>query len=267
MLAAIGEPNCLTEALYDGNWKEAMDCEFGALVKNKTWYLVPPKKGTDVIDCKWVYKIKRKANDSLDRYEARLVAKGLKQQYGIDYEEIFSHVLKSATIRTILSLLVSQGWILTQLDVQNVFLHGFLEKNVFMCQPLGYEDQALPHYICNLDKALYGLKLAPRAWYARLSAKLLQLGFKISKADNSLFYLRNSDVTIFILVYMDDIIVASSKSQAISNLLKKLSDDFAVKDLGELYYFLGIEVKKVNDGIVLSQDKYANDMLRRYGMA
>jgi hypothetical protein len=99
-----------------------------------------------------------------------------------------------------------------------------------------------------------------------LSAKLLQHSFKISKADNSLFYLRSSDVTIFILVYVDDIIVASSKSQVVSNLLKKLSDDFALKDLGELHYFLGIEVKKVNDRIILSQDKYANDLLRRLGI-
>jgi hypothetical protein len=189
MLASTGEPTSLTEALNDGNWKKAMDCEFDALVKNKTWHLVPPQKGNNVIDCKWVYKIKRKADDSLDRYKARLVAKGFKQQYGIDYEETFSPVVKSATIRTILSLAVSQGWILRQLDVQNAFLHGFLDKDVFMRQPPGYEDQALPHYICKLDKALYGLKQAPRVWYARLSAKLLQLGFRISKVYNSLFYL------------------------------------------------------------------------------
>jgi hypothetical protein len=135
-----------------------------------------------------------------------------------------------------------------------------------MRQPPRYEDQDLPHYICKLDKTLYGLKQAPRAWYAKLSAKLLQLGFRISKADNSLFYLRNNDVTMFILVYVDDIIVVSSKSHAVANLLKRLSDDFALKDLGDLHYFLGIEVKKVNDGVILSQDKYANDLLKRSGM-
>jgi hypothetical protein len=98
-------------------------------------------------------------------------------------------VVKSATIRIILSLVVAKGWSMRQLDVQNAFLHGFLEEDVYMRQPPGYEDITRPNYICKLDKALYGLKQAPRAWYARLSNKLLQLGFKISKADNSLFYL------------------------------------------------------------------------------
>jgi hypothetical protein len=98
-------------------------------------------------------------------------------------------VVKSVTIRIILSLVVAKGWSMRQLDVQNAFLHGFLEEDVYMRQPPGYEDITRPNYICKLDKALYGLKQAPRAWYARLSNKLLQLGFKISKADNSLFYL------------------------------------------------------------------------------
>jgi hypothetical protein len=109
-----------------------MDHEFDALVKNKTWHLVPSQKGTNVIDCKWVYKIKRKVDGNLDCYKARLVAKGFKQQYVIDYEEIFSPVVKSATIRVILSLAVSRGWMIWQLDVQNAFLHGYLEEEVYM---------------------------------------------------------------------------------------------------------------------------------------
>jgi hypothetical protein len=266
MLATTGEPLNFSEALGgDDNRKQTMDSEINALAKNKIWHLVPLQKGNNIIDCKWVYKIKRKADDSLDRYKARLVAKGIKQQYGIDYEETFSPVVKSPTIRIILSLDVSRGWCIRQLGVQNTFLHGYLEE-VFMRQPPGYEDMTLPHYICKLDKALYGLKQAPRAWYARLSTKLLQLGFKISKSDSSLFYLQNDEVTMFILVYVDDIIVTSSKSYAVTILLKKLGDEFALNDLGDLHYFLGIEVKKVNDGIVLSQDKYANDLLKKAGM-
>jgi hypothetical protein len=111
----------------------------------------------------------------------------------------------------------------------------------------------ISHIICRLDKALYGLKQAPRAWYARLSTKLLQLNFKISKADNYLFFLENSDVTIFILVYVDDIIVTSSKPQMVTKLLKNLGEDFALKNLRPLHYFLGVEVNKVKDGIVLCQ--------------
>jgi hypothetical protein len=172
--------------------------------------------------------------------------------------------VKSATLRVILSLAVSKGWVMRQLDVQNAFLH--LEEEVYMRQPLGFEDISRLNYICKLDKTLYGLKQAPRAWYARLSAKLLQLGFKISKADNSLFFLQNSEVAMFVLIYVDDIIVTSSKPLVVTSLLEKLHDDFALKDLGDLLYFLGIEVSKARDGIVLSQHKYAGDLLKRAGM-
>jgi hypothetical protein len=121
-----------------------------------------------------------------------------------------------------------------------------------MWQPPGYEDKTLPQYVCKLDKALYGSKQAPRAWYARLSTKLLELGFKILNADNSLFYFWNQDVTMFIVVYVDDIVITRSKPQAVTALLQNLGSDFALKDLGDFHYFLGIEVNKVNDGIILS---------------
>lgn len=148
-----------------------MDTEFSALLKNNTWHLVPPQKGKNVIDCKWVYKIKKKDDGTIDRYKARLVAKGFKQRYGTYYEDTFSSVVKAATIRLVLSIAVSRGWSLRQLDVQNAFLHGVLEEEVFMRQPPGYVNKDTPHFICRLDKSLYGLKQAPRAWYSRLSQK------------------------------------------------------------------------------------------------
>lgn len=243
-----------------------MDKEFAALVHNKTWHLVPPQKGTNVIDCKWVYKIKRKADGIIDRYKARLVAKGFKQRYGIDYEDTFNPVVKAATIRLVLSLAVSQGWSLRQLDVQNAFLHGYLEEDVYMRQPPGYEESKVPHYLCKLDKALYGLKQAPRAWYSRLSKRLQELGFTSSKADTSLFFFNKKGLVMFLLVYADDIIVASSCSQAVTVLPENLEKDFALKDLGELHYFLGIEVKKDGDGLLLSQERYANEILKQVSM-
>jgi histone deacetylase 1/2 len=130
--------------------------------------LVPRLKGKNIVGCKWVYKIKRKADGTVDRYKARLVAKGFKQRYDIDYEETFSPVVKAATIILVLSIAVSRGWSLRQLDVQNAFLHDILEEEVYMCQPPGYAYKSHPSYVCRLDKALYGLKQAPRAWYARL---------------------------------------------------------------------------------------------------
>jgi histone deacetylase 1/2 len=165
-----------------------MDLEIEALHKNKTWHLVPPQKGRNVIDCKWVYKIKRRADGTIERFKARLVAKGFKQRYGIDYEDTFSPVVKAATIGLILALVVSNNWCLRQLDVQNAFLHGFLEEEVYMKQPPGYEDKSKSQYVCKLDKALYGLKQAPRAWYSQLCVKLQSLGFVPSKGDTSMLF-------------------------------------------------------------------------------
>jgi hypothetical protein len=172
-----------------------------------------------------------------------------------------------STIRLILSIAVSRGWSLRQLDVQNAFLHGILEEEVYMRQPPGYIDKSCPNYVCKLDKALYGLKQVPRAWYARLSAKLMALGFIPSKADTSLFYFNKHGTVVFVLIYVDDIIVASSTPSATSGLLHSLKKDFALKDLGELHYFLGIEVSKVTDGLVLTQDKYTSDLLKKVNMA
>ncbi|KAK1682809.1 hypothetical protein QYE76_043657 [Lolium multiflorum] len=120
--------------------------------------LVPPRSGVNVVDCRWIYKVKQKADGSVDRYKARLVAKGFKQRFGIDYEDTFSPVVKIATVRLVLAISVSRGWSLRQLDVKNAFLHGVLEEEVYMRQPPGYEDRGKQNYICKLEKALYGLK-------------------------------------------------------------------------------------------------------------
>ena len=227
---------------------------------------MPPRRGKNLIDCKWVFRIKRKSNGSIDRYKARLVAKGFKQRYGIDYEDTFSPVVKAATICLVLSIALSRGWSLRQLDVQNAFLHGILEEEVYMKQPPGFVNKNSPLHVCKLDKALYGLKQAPRAWYSRLSQKLQTLGFVPSKSDTSLFIYNRSNTSIFVLIYVDDIIVTSSSDEAITGLLKDLSAEFALKDLGDLHFFLGIEVKKHEDGLHLSQKKYATDLVRRVGL-
>ncbi|KAK1698168.1 hypothetical protein QYE76_014865 [Lolium multiflorum] len=193
LLTVAGEPTDLREALQDVQWKKAMDDEYTALMDNKTWHLVPPSSNKNLIDCKWVYRVKKRADGTVERYKARLVAKGFKQRYGIDYEDTFSPVVKAATVRLVLSVAVSQGWSLRQLDVKNAFLHGVLEEEVYMKQPPGFVDPRFPHHICKLDKSLYGLKQAPRAWYARLSAKLQDLGFLPSKADTSLFLYHRKD--------------------------------------------------------------------------
>ena len=126
-----------------------------------------------------------------------------------------------------------------------------------MKQPTGFKDARKPNFVCKLDKAIYGLKQAPRAWYSRLSSKLYDLGFKSSKSDTSLFIYWKGKVTIFMLIYVNDIIVTSSSIEAIQALLQDLKNDFAMKDLVELNFFLGIEVKKEGFDLILSQEKYA----------
>jgi hypothetical protein len=195
-----------------------------------------------------------------------LVAKGFKQCYGIDYEDTFSPVVKAATIQIVLSIAVSRRWSLRQLDMRNVFLHGVPEEEAYMRQPPRYEDTQHPNYVFRLDKAIYGLKQAPFARYSRLGSKFEMLSFTPPKGDTSLFFLSNNQVTMFVLNYVDDIIVASSSQGATNVLLKSLAEDFALKDLGELHYFLGIEVTKTKEGILLSQQKYANELLKRAGM-
>jgi hypothetical protein len=128
----IDEPMLVDEAIANNNWKAAMDLEFDPLMKNKTWHLVPPMKGRNIVGYKWVYKIKRKQDDSLDRYKARMVAKRFKQRYGVDYDDTFNPVVKMTTIRIVLSIAVSRGWSMHQLDVQNAFLHGYLEEEVYV---------------------------------------------------------------------------------------------------------------------------------------
>jgi hypothetical protein len=126
------EPENVKAALQDDRWVSAMNTEYTALMNNRTWHLVPAPRGKNIIGSKWVYKVKRRADGTVDRYKARLVAKGYKQRYGLDYEDTFSPVVKTATVRLILSVAVSKGWSLRQLDVQNAFLHGVLEEEVYM---------------------------------------------------------------------------------------------------------------------------------------
>jgi histone deacetylase 1/2 len=264
--ANVAEPATVADALHDPRWRAAMDAELAALHRNETWRLVPAPSGVNLIDSRWVFKVKHNPDGSIERFKARLVAKGFKQRHGIDYDDTFSPVVKPTTIRVLLSLAVAQGWHMRQLDVNNAFLHGYLEEEVYMVQPPGFTDPRHPRHVCKLEKSLYGLKQAPRAWFARLSGKLQELGFVPSKADVSLFIYRTPTVAMFMLVYVDDIIVISSTKAAADQLLARLREEFPVKDLGNLNFFLGIEVKSTPDGIVLAQKKYISDLLTRTNM-
>jgi len=243
-----------------------MNVEFDALLQNQTWTLVPPSSNQNIIGCKWVFWLKRKADGSIDRHKARLVAKGFHQQSGIDYGETYSPVIKPTTVRLILSLAISSGWPIHQIDIQNALLHGNLSEDVYMAQPPGFAHPQFPNHTCKVQKALYELKQAPQAWYSRLSNTLIQLGFTISRSDSSLFILQKDSYTLLVLIYVDDILITCSNHVAIRDLLAALHLDFAVKDLGSFNFFLGIEVLPYSRGVVLSQQRYILDILKRTKM-
>ena len=163
--------------------------EFQALQNNGTWTLCPRLPHQNIISNKWVYRIKQKSDGTIERFKARLVAKGFDQQNGIDYTETFSLVIKPATIRVILSLVVQFDWTIRQLDISNAFLHGHLLEDVYMEQPRGFIDNQHLDFVCKLHKALYGLKQAPRAWFNRLSSFLLDIGFIASLLDFLLIHI------------------------------------------------------------------------------
>ena len=262
----VSEPSTLKQAFKDPNWTKAMEMEIAALHRNHTWDLVEQPPDVNVIGCKWVYKLKHKPDGSIERYKARLVAKGYNQTHGLDYFETFSLVVKAATIRIILTVALSFKWEIRQLDVHNAFLNGELEEQVYMSQPPGYFDTQFPNRVCRLKKALYGLKQAPRAWFQRLSSALLQCGFSMSRTDSSMFLHFGKATTLIVLVYVDDILVTGSSSTQISSLIAKLDSVFALRDLGQLSFFLGIEVSYNEGSMNLSQTKYISDLLHRTEM-
>lgn len=246
------EPTTISQALKHPSWRHAMQQEFDALERNSTWTLVPSSEAQNLIGRKWVYRTKYKPNGSIARLKARLVAKGFHQRPGIDYCETFSPVLKHATLRLVLSLAISQNWSLRQLDVNNAFLQGHLHENVFMSQPSGFANPEFPTHVCKLNKAIYSLRQASRAWYDELKSYLISLKFKPTISDSSLFLLKTSSSIILVLVYIDDIIVTGSSPAHISTFISHISTKFSLKDLGQLSYFLRIEFIPHTRGVLLS---------------
>jgi histone deacetylase 1/2 len=189
------------------------------------------------------------------------VAKGFLQTAGFDFTETFSPVIKPVTIRIILTLAVTYKWQVQQIDINNAFLNGVLQEEVFMQQPVGFEvaDKSL---VCKLHKSLYGLKQAPRAWYDRLTQALLQMGFVKRKCDPSLLVRSHKGQHTYVLIYVDDILVTGSAPQLIQDVISKLNVSFALKQLGQVDYFLGIEVHHMPSGaLLLNQAKYIRDIL------
>jgi hypothetical protein len=235
------------------------------LEENNTWVVtdLPPNKHP--IGCKWVYKVKHKSDGSVERYKARLVAKGYTQCEGLDFHETFSPVAKMTTVRCFLALVAAKNWFLHQLDVNNAFLHGDLDEEVYMSMPPSFGPKG-DTKVCWLTKSLYGLKQALRQWFSKFSNTLVELGFVQSLADYSLFTWLKDSSFIALLVYVDDVAIASHDPKAVSSFITLLNDRFKLKDLGPLKYFLGLEIARSTKGISVNQRKYALEVLEDSGL-
>ncbi|KAG8488484.1 hypothetical protein CXB51_016201 [Gossypium anomalum] len=261
------EPETFEEASRNAKWKKAMEEEITALRHKQTWELVPKPKDVEPVSCKWIYKLKRHTDGSIERHKARSVARGFSQQYGLDYDEMFSPVAKITTVRVLIAIAASKNWCLWQIDVKNAFLHGELDLEIYMNQPIGFQSAAHPDYVCKLRKALYGLKQALRAWYGKISEFLTHDGFSVATADSSLFVKSKGGQIITVLVYVNDLIVTGDWEEEILQTKENFSIRFQMKEVRQLKHFLGLEIDHTSEGILLHQQKYSRDLLKRFGMS
>ncbi|KAG7559395.1 Zinc finger CCHC-type [Arabidopsis thaliana x Arabidopsis arenosa] len=264
-ISLIKIPETYEEAMQTKEWRDAVEDEIGAMKRNHTWDEEKLPSGKKTVSSKWVFTIKYKSNGDIERYKARLVARGFTQTYGADYKETFAPVAKLHTVRVVLSLATNLSWDLWQMDVKNAFLQGELEDDVYMTPPPGLEATIDPGKVWRLRKAIYGLKQSPRAWYHKLSRTLKDHGFKKSESDHTLFTLRSSQGIVVVLIYVDDLIISGDNKEGIISTKAFLKSTFDIKDLGELKYFLGIEVCRSPEGLFLSQRKYTLDLLHETG--
>ncbi|CAM8925259.1 unnamed protein product [Rhodiola kirilowii] len=266
-ISELKEPNSFNQAHTDPNWMAAMQKEITALEANDTWILTELPEGKTLVDCKWVYKLKFKSDGTLERYKARLVARGFTQVEGLDYHDTFAPVAKMTTVRCLLAVAAARQWPIYQLDVDNAFLHGSLDEEVYMKLPVGfYKKEKAAGKVCKLVKSLYGLKQASRQWFAKFSEAITDFGFQRSLNDYSLFTLKKGTDFLILLVYVDDVVITGTSSSLISDVKKYIHDLFRIKDLGLLKYFLGLEVARSDAGIFLNQRKYAIELLEEHNL-
>lgn len=271
MVTDAGEPESFHEAQVHedrAKWKKAMQEEMDSLHKNHTYDLVELPKNRKALKNKWVFKIKNEGNGQV-KYKARLVVKGFSQKQGIDYEEIFSPVVKMSSIRVILGLVASQDLEVEQLDVKTAFLHGDLAEEIYMEQPEGFKIKDKEQLVCKLKKSLYGLKQAPRQWYKRFDSFMLDHGYKRTSADHCVYIQRFSDDDFIILsLYVDDMLVVGKDISKIDRLKKELSKSFDMKDLGAAQHILGMKISRDRSArkLWLSQERYIERVLERFNM-
>jgi hypothetical protein len=241
--------------------------EYGALVSNGTWELVPRPRGSNVVTGKWVFTHKFLSDGTFDRYKAHWVLRGFTQRPGVNYDGTFSPIVKPTTVRTVLALTTSHAWPIQQLDVKNAFLHGTLSETVFCNQPTGFANPTKLDLVWRLNKSLYGLKQAPRAWYSQFATYLTSLGFIEAKSDTLLFILCRGPDMVYLLLYVDDIILTVSSSELLRHTIAALQREFAMKDLSPLHHFFNITIEHRSDGLFLHQRTNTLDVINHAAMA
>lgn len=265
------EPYDYREARMDQNWSEwskAMDEEMSSQDKNHTWTVITRPEGQRIIGSRWIYKYKLGTPGVEEpRFKVRLVAKGYAQREGIDYHEIFAPVVKHVSIRILLNIVVQEDLELEQLDVKTAFLHGELKEKIYMTPPEGYESRFKKNEVCLLNKSLYGLKQAPRQWNEKFDNYMTEIGFVRGSYDNCAYIKVLPDGSrIYLLLYVDDMLVAAKNMFDIIELKKELSLRFEMKDLGAAKKILGMEITRNREAgeLWLSQESYLKKILETY---
>src|SRR4051812_48764381 len=265
------DPTSYEEAMRSprsSQWQEAMEEEMKSMSSNDVWDLENIPKGAKTVGCKWVYKTKYDSNGNIEKYKARLVAKGFTQREGVDYNETFSPVSCKDSFRIIMALVAHFDLELHQMDVKTAFLNGNLEENVYMKQPKGFFMEGEEHMGYRLKKSIYGLKQASGQWYLKFNDTIKRFGFKENVEYNCIYAKFKSGKYIFLILYVDDILLASSDVSLLLETKKFLSSNFDMKDLGEASYVLGIEIHRdrKNGVLGLSQKAYCEKILKKYNI-
>jgi len=219
-----------------------------------------------VIGIKWVFKKKLDEQGVIVRNKARLVAKGYNQEEGIDFGETYAPVATLEVVRLLLAYACINGFKLHQMDVNIAFLNGYIDEEVYVIQPPGFEDHKYPYHVFKLKKKLYGLKQTPRQWYERLSNFLLSQGYEKGKTNKTLFIKKAYNEIILVQVYIDDIIFGSTNETLCEQFVKVMQGEFEMSMMGELNYFLGLQIKQLQHGTFLSQSKYCKELLKKFDM-
>lgn len=267
-----GEPECYDEAMESDEkkkWLDVMQDEIKSLHDNHTFDLMKLPKGKKALENRWIFRVKQESTSTSPRYKARLVVKGFRQRKGVDFNEIFSPVVKMSSIRTVLSLAATLNLEVEKMDVKTAFLHGDLEEEIYVKQPDGFLVKGKEDYVCRLRNSLYGLKQVPRQWYKKFESVMCEQGYKKTTSDHCVFVKKfANDDFIILLLYVDDMLIVGKNISMIDRLKKQLRESISMKDMGAAKQILGIRIMRDRNKkkLWLSQEHYVEIVLQRFQM-